>query len=126
MEGGNRTGLTPTTSDLPSPNSSCATIEHPQVIFPPELYDRIFFIVTPSGNRKGPGFIMGLAEAHNAETFRAGVCERLESRGEQVGFREIVAHIPVSYSHSPSVTHLRPDSSRKTRCWDALAPAPVF
>ena len=41
---------------------------------------------------------MGLAEAHNAETFRAGVCERLESRGEQVGFREIVAHIPVSYS----------------------------
>lgn len=66
------------------------------MIFPRELFDRIFFIVTPSGKRHGPSFIMGLAEAQNAVTFRTGVRSRLESLGEQAGLREIVAHIPVS------------------------------
>lgn len=62
------------------------------------MSDHIFFIVTPSGSRPGPGFIMGLAEAQNAVTFRIGVRARLESRGEQVGMRGIVAKIPVSDS----------------------------
>lgn len=34
---------------------------------------------------------MGLPEAQNLMTFRAGVRARLESQGEQVGSREIVA-----------------------------------
>ncbi|KAF6237001.1 hypothetical protein HO173_004880 [Letharia columbiana] len=91
---GTQTFFTPTTTIPPSPSSSCATLEHPQVIFPPELSDRIFFIVTPSGNRKGPSFIMGLAEAQIAVTFRTGVRGRLGFQGEQVGLREIVARVP--------------------------------
>ena len=126
MNTGTQTFFTPTTTIPPSPSSSCATLEHPQVIFPPELSDRIFFIVTPSGNRKGPSFIMGLAEAQNAMTFRTGVRGRLESRGELVGLREIVARVPVS--NFPN--HLFPnpylDLNRKTRCWGTSTPAAVF
>ena len=80
------------------------TLEHPQVIFPRELSDRIFFIVSPSGNRKGPGFIMGLAEAQDPVTFRTGVRDRLESQGEQVGLREIVARVPVRQISQPFTT----------------------
>lgn len=93
--------VSPGTDAPPSPSSSCATLEHPQVIFPRELSDRIFFIVTPSGNRRGPSFIMGLAEAWDPVTFRTGVRDRLESQGEQVGLRGIVARIPVSCFPSP-------------------------
>ena len=91
MNNGIQTIFTPTTAAPPSPSSSCQTLKHPLVEFSPELFDRIFFIVGPSGNRKAPSFIMGLPEAQNAVTFRAGVCARLESQGEQVGSREIIA-----------------------------------
>lgn len=82
---------TPRKTAPPSPSSSCGTLEHEQVTFPHELSDRIFFIVTPSGDRKGPSFIMGLPEAQNAVNFRVGVRARLESQGEHVGLREIIA-----------------------------------
>ena len=111
MNKGDQTVWTPTSSNSPPASSSCATLEHPPVTFPRELYDRVIFIVIPSGNRKGPGFIMGLPEAQNAETFRTGVRSRLESHGEQIGFRDIIAHIPVSYIPSPSAPSLHPASS---------------
>ena len=90
---GTQTIFTPTTTAPPSPSSisSCKTLKHSQVEFSPELFSRVFFIIGPSGNRKGPSFIMGLPEAQNAVTFRAGVRARLESQGEQVGLREIIA-----------------------------------
>lgn len=91
----------PGTTAPPSPSSSCATLDHLQVIFPRELFDHIFFIVTPSGNRRGPSFVMGLAEAQDPETFRTGVRDRLESQGEQVGLRGIVARVPVSQFSNP-------------------------
>lgn len=105
MNTGNQTVFSPTAFSSVSSNPSSEILEHPLVNFPHGLSDRIFFIVTPSGNRKRPGNIMGLAEAQNAVTFRAGVRRRLESQGEQVGSREITAHIPVSYFHSPSVSY---------------------
>ena len=43
---------------------------------------------------------MGLAEARNAKAFRIGVRRRLESQGERVGLRGVVARIPVSNFHS--------------------------
>ena len=86
----------PGTSAPPSPSSSCATLDHPQVIFHREIFDHVFFIVTPSGNSKGPSSIMGLVEAQHPVTFRSGVCDRLGSQGEQVGLRKIVARVPVS------------------------------
>ena len=113
LKSDNPTILTPAMSDSSFPNSSAATLEHPLVIFPRELFDHIFFIVTPSGNRKGPGFIMGLAEALNAATFRDGVRNRLGFLGEQIGLREIIAQVPVSYFLSPSVPDLYLDLSRK-------------
>ena len=43
---------------------------------------------------------MGLAEAQDAETFRTGVRGRLQSLGEQVGMRRVIAGIPVSNSRT--------------------------
>lgn len=105
MNTGNQTVFPPTASSAVSSNSSPATLEHQLIKFPHGLSDRIFFIVTPSGNRKRPGYIMGLAEAQNAAAFRAGVRRRLESQGEQVGSREIIAHIPVSCFHSLLISY---------------------
>ena len=123
---GDQITLTPTRSRSPSSNSSCTTLKHPPVIFPCELSDRIFFIVTPSSNLQAPGIIMGLAEAQYAETFRTGVHERLESRGEQVRRRKIVAHIPVSYVHRPSVPKTYHYSNYKTLCRDTTISPPVL
>ena len=117
---------TPNATDSPSLNSSAATLEHQLVIFPHECFDRIFFIVTPSGNCKSPGFIMGLAEAQSAATFRNGVRRRLESQGEEVGLREIVARVPVSCFPSPSFPKLYLDLSRKICCRSTMTPAPLF
>lgn len=102
------------------------TLEHPRVMFPRELSDRIFFIVTPSGHRKGPAFIMGLAESQDPVTFRTGVRDRLESQGEQVGLREIVARVPVSNFPSPLLRDPQLDLTCKVRCGGILTPAPVF
>ena len=44
---------------------------------------------------------MGLAEVQDPVTFRTGVRDRLESQGEQVGLRGIVACVPVSHFPSP-------------------------
>lgn len=113
---GNQITSTPTRSSSPSSNLSCTTLEHPPVIFPRELSDRIFFIVTTSGDPQAPGLIMGLAEAQSAVMFRTGVRERLEFHGEQVRLRKIVAHLPVSYFHRSSVPELYYYSNCKTRC----------
>lgn len=59
---------------------------------------------------------MGLAEAQNAVTFRTGVRGRLESQGEQVGLREIVARVPVSNFSSRLFSNPYLDLNRKTRC----------
>ena len=117
---------TPTRSSSPSSNSSCTTLEHAPVIFPRELVDRIFFIVTPSGDPQAPGRIMGLAEAQNPVTFRNGVHERLESHGEQVRLRKIVALIPVSYFQKRSVSKTCPSSNCKTRCRSTMKYPPVL
>ena len=116
----------PLASRLPSSNSSCTTLKHPPVIFSCELSDRIFFIVTPSSNLQAPGIIMGLAEAQYAETFRTGVHERLESRGEQIRRRKIVAHIPVSYVQRPLVPKTYHCSNCKARCRDTTISPPVL
>ncbi|KAM0804914.1 hypothetical protein BDR22DRAFT_959496 [Usnea florida] len=95
INSGTPTNSTPIETAPPSPSSSIATIERSQVVFPSELSDRISFIVTPSGSgKRGPSFIMGLAEAQDAETFRTGVRGRLQSLGEQVGMRRVIAGIP--------------------------------
>ena len=117
---------TPTRSSSPSSDSSCTTLQHPPVLFPREMSDRIFFIVTPSGTPQAPGIIMGLAEAQNAGTFRTGVHERLESYGEQVRLRKIVANIPVSFFHRPSLPSTYHVSSRKTCCRSTVISPPVL
>ena len=66
------------------------------VTFQAEMYSRITFLVGPSPNRNGHmsnsyARIMGLEEAQKAETFRAGVFERLGEMGEVVGSRKVVA-----------------------------------
>ena len=60
------------------------------------MYSRVTFLVGPSKNRDGHtnlfyARIMGLEEAQKAETFRAGVLERLGEMGEVVGLRKLVA-----------------------------------
>lgn len=60
------------------------------------MYSRVVFLISPSANRDGHmnrayARIMGLEEAQKAETFRAGVLERLVEMGEVVGSRKLVA-----------------------------------
>ena len=69
---------------------------YPPVIFQVEVSARITFVIGPSVTRGGYGIksyarIMGFGEAHDANTFRAGVFERLGEMGEVVGSRKLVA-----------------------------------
>ena len=82
-------------SDTPAANSFRSG-EFGPVIFQAEMYSRITFLIGPSHDRNGHmsnsyARIMGLGEAQKAETFRAGVFERLREMGEVVGSRKVVA-----------------------------------
>ncbi len=66
------------------------------IIFQVEISARITFLIGPSVTRDGYGInsyarIMGFGEAHDANTFRAGVYERLGEMGEVIGSRKLVA-----------------------------------
>lgn len=80
---------TPATNDFRSRT-------YPLVTFQAEMYARTTFLVAPSKNRDGHSNtfysrIMGLEEAQSADTFRAGVFERLGEMGEVAGSRRLVA-----------------------------------
>ena len=82
-------------SDAPAANSFRSSKFAP-VIFQAEMYSRITFLIGPSHDHNGHmsnsyARIMGLKEAQKAETFRAGVFERLGEMGEVVGSRKVVA-----------------------------------
>lgn len=82
-------------SSIPAANDFRLRVYAP-VNFQAEMYPRITFLIGPSYNRNGHARysyarIMGLEEAQNAETFRAGVFERLGEMGENVGSRRLVA-----------------------------------
>ena len=84
-----------TSSNTPAANDFRARAYSP-VAFEAEMYSRITFLIGPSHDRDGHmsnsyARIMGLEEAQKAETFRAGVFERLEEMGEVVGSRKVVA-----------------------------------
>ena len=84
-----------TFSSMPAANNFRSRTYSP-VTFQAEIYPRITFLIGPSYNRDGHtrksyARIMGLEEAQNAETFRAGVFERLGEIGEAVGSRKVVA-----------------------------------
>ena len=88
------------TSQNASSNTSAANDfrarAYAPVDFQAEMYSRITFLIGPSHDRNGDmsnsyARIMGLEEAQKAETFRAGVFERLGEMGEVVGSRKVVA-----------------------------------
>ena len=83
------------TSGTPAANSFRSGTFAP-VTFQAEMYSRITFLIGPSPDRNGHmsnsyARIMGLEEAQKAETFRAGVFERLGEMGEVIGSRKVVA-----------------------------------
>lgn len=83
------------TSNIPAANEFRART-YALINFSAEMYPRITFLIGPSYNRNGHAGnsyarIMGLEEAQNAETFRAGVFERLGEMGESIGSRRLVA-----------------------------------
>ena len=90
-------------NDTPQNNSSNTTAAngfraraYSPVVFQTEMYSRITFLIGPSHDRNGHmsnsyARIMGLEEAQKAETFRAGVFERLKEMSEVVGSRKVVA-----------------------------------
>ena len=83
-----------TSSNTPAANDFRARAYAP-VAFQAEMYSRITFLIGPSHDRNGHmsnsyARIMGLEEAQSAETFRAGVFERLGEMGEVVGSRKVV------------------------------------
>ncbi len=93
------------------------------------MYSRVTFLVGPSNNRDGHtnefyARIMGLEEAQEAETFRAGVLERLGEMGEVVGPRKLVARaewlsIPFVVENDHDHHHL-PETVKAWGGWRAL------
>lgn len=84
-----------TSSSIPAGNNFRSRTYAP-VAFQAEMYSKITFLIGPSQNRNGNNSnsyarIMGLEEAQLAETFRAGVFERLAEMGEVVRSRRLVA-----------------------------------
>lgn len=79
----------PTTNDFRSRT-------YPLVTFEAEMYAQTTFLVGPSRLRNGHtnpvyGRIMGLEEAQSADTFCAGVLERIREMGEVVGSKKLIA-----------------------------------
>lgn len=84
-----------TCSSIPAANDFRSRTYAP-VAFQAEMYSKITFLIGPSQNRNGHNSnsyarIMGLEEAQQAATFRAGVFERLVEMGEAVRSRRLVA-----------------------------------